>query len=87
MNTRVVDLVKGADQEAARAWAWTFWEAELPIPAVCVDALAAARGAGKGDKGGKGGQGGEGGGGPPQIEIMCKATDTRYEVPKRVTEI
>jgi len=26
-------LTEGADQPRGRAWAWTFWEAEVPIPA------------------------------------------------------
>jgi len=32
-------LGEGSDQPLSRAWAWTFWEAELPVPAAGMSKL------------------------------------------------
>jgi len=32
LTWHTAELLEGADQHPFRAWAWTFWEAEVPVP-------------------------------------------------------
>lgn len=67
------ELKEGSEQRLSRAWAWTFWEAELPVPAPAAGTAADRTGGGGG-----GGGGAEGAGGPQQVTIVAKATDASY---------
>jgi sulfite oxidase len=68
------ELTEGADQHPSRAWAWTFWELDVPVSAEML--AAAVRTCEEAKQAG----GGEGGSKQcmPQVEIICKATDAQY---------
>lgn len=77
------ELKEGSEQKLSRAWAWTFWEAEVPVPPGAAAAVA-------GDAPGGAG-GGEGGGAaraPQRLTIVAKATDASYNTqPERAETI
>lgn len=73
-------LKEGSEQKLSRAWAWTFFEADVPLPAQPAAPRSAATGAASG--------GGADGPRSRSVEIVAKATDASYNTqPERIEPI